>query len=279
MLDNNNYNCEFAGELLSYLYGEIGKREKSEFETHLNSCSNCAEELAGFGSIRSSILDWQLEFTKLQTPIFILPIENARRVSETFSAEKVSWLAEFRKLFTVSPFSVRTAFAALAICLGLTIFIFIFSNNSKNSEIAINEVNKNVAPIVSATVENVLKQTDQNEVNKSVIKPTTDKYTNLPESKAENLQPDKISPERTNKQYSKNSFVKVSVNSNKTGIDRQSAQNTNVLSVAKNPEIYKKDKKTILATRQNTSKLVEDEETEDDSVRLADLFDEIDTKR
>ena len=60
MLNNNhNPSCAFAEQIVSYLYNETNAKEKAAFDAHLNNCSTCADELAGFGFVRSSIVEWK----------------------------------------------------------------------------------------------------------------------------------------------------------------------------------------------------------------------------
>lgn len=116
MKTNNNHNhqaCEFALESVGYLYGELAAPQKAKFEEHLHKCSVCADDLAAFAGVRSSISDWKnIEFATLSTPIFEIPNEAERRVI-TENA-KISRLDSVRAFFNFSP--VWTASAA---CLGL----------------------------------------------------------------------------------------------------------------------------------------------------------------
>jgi len=282
MLDNNhnNYSCEFAAEMISYVYGEINARAKSDFERHLTSCSNCTEEIAGFGLVRSSISDWRNEFSTVETPAFVLPFEKEQILFETVSVstEKSSWLGELHKIFPITPAWAATAFAALAICVGLTILVVNFSGDLNRNEIAVKEVNKNVLPAVSATVEKKVKQTNETDSNESAKENVSDNPANQQDYKEKNSGSDSGFPVQTNLSVSKDSFVKVSTNSRKTSNDYKPSPNSIDLTTEKTSETYKENKKTVPVKSQKALKLVEEDETEDDSVRLADLFDEIDTK-
>ena len=278
MLDSNhnNSNCEFAAETVAYLYGEIEAREKIEFETHLQSCSGCSEELAGFGLIRSSIFEWKDEFSALKTPAFNLPIEKAQKFSEmvSVSTRKNLWLDNLRELLSFSPSRAFAAFAALIFCAGSTIFVFNFSGDSNNGEIAESEFNKNVAPVISPTIERQIKQSDEieNARENSSGKPLEPQEQNIKKSERE-----AIEPTQANAPVVKEAVVKVSSNPRKTVVDNKPSPNSNDSS-EKEKVSYKENRKASPVKAQNAPKLIDDEETEDDSVRLADLFDEIDTK-
>lgn len=277
MLDanyKNNSNCEFAAETVAYLYGEIAAREKIEFETHLQSCSSCSEELAGFGLIRSSIFEWKDEFSALKTPAFNLPTETGQKFSETISVStrKSSWFDGLRELLSFSPLRVFAAFAALIFCVGLTIFVLNFSGNSNNGEIAESEVNKKVAPVMSPTVEKRIIRPDEIENAKEN---SFGKSFEPQEQKIKKSEREATEPAQPNAPVAKEAVVIVSGNSRKTTIDNKSSQNPNGSSGKDN---RKENRKAIPARAQKAPTLVDDEETDDDSLRLADLFDEIDTR-
>ena len=54
-------NCERASDLIAFLYNEADEREKRDFQLHLNECSTCREEVASFGVVRESIIEWRDE--------------------------------------------------------------------------------------------------------------------------------------------------------------------------------------------------------------------------
>lgn len=275
MLDKNhknNSNCEFAAEAMSYLYGESAAREKIEFEAHLNSCSRCADELAGFGLVRSSIFEWKSDFSALETPAFNLPTEKARNFIETVSAQKTSWLDGLYDLFSLPQSRAVAAFAALIIFVGLTIFAFNYSGNSGGIEVAESEVNKNAVPTASATIEKKIKQSIE---SASAEENFSDKSLEPREEKVEKAPRITVETTQANNNAAKEPIVKVSANPRKTKVDDKSSQNSNNSS---GKEIYKENKKPLPAQAQKVPKLVEDDDAEDDSVRLTDLFDEIDTK-
>lgn len=47
--------------LVTVLYGEATKAERSEFEAHKSACAVCAEEFVAFGGVRESLQGWEVE--------------------------------------------------------------------------------------------------------------------------------------------------------------------------------------------------------------------------
>ena len=138
--------------MVSYLYDEIGEREKSRFEAHVLNCSACADEISAFGGVRASVQAWRdKEFAPLATPVFELPRETEKPIlSAENAAASRTWLAGWRELFSLSPAwaGAATACAALAICAGL--FYVAFSSQPNADSVAEANRNASVAPGVPA---------------------------------------------------------------------------------------------------------------------------------
>ncbi len=242
MFDNNHHNssCAFAEQIVSYLYNETNAKEKAAFDVHLNSCSTCAEELAGFGFVRSSIVEWKREeFSSLETPSIEIPYPTA------ISTEKQSWFGELRQLFTLSR-AWSMALAAIVVCVGLTFLVFNFSNNTEVAE-------------------------DKNKPTKSVVSPIVEKRVEqpiekIPDETAYQKQPNSPDTEIAPRVVPKNRIVKASNNLTKKNNVKQ---NSNSL---ENVRKIKDDKNTLAEQKQSVPKLNSLEEEEDNSLRLADLF-------
>ena len=132
MLDQSNYNsgCGFDEQIVSYLYGEIGEAEKSNFENHLKQCASCEGELGGFSSVRTSIQEWRVgEFASLSTPVFVLPH------METSHESSPSRIKSVLAFFTFShgwlPAAGTAALAVIAIFAGLLWFSAISPGDRK----------------------------------------------------------------------------------------------------------------------------------------------------
>ena len=52
--------CGRKEDLVTYLYGEAHATERASFESHLDYCDGCRDELTAFGSVRRDLGAWQL---------------------------------------------------------------------------------------------------------------------------------------------------------------------------------------------------------------------------
>lgn len=263
MKTNNNHQiCGFTDETVDYLYGEIGSAQKLKFEAHLQNCLTCADEIAAFFELRSSISEWKTaEFAHLANPAIEIPFEtNQRRfVDKTDSS---SWLQGIRSYFNFSR-AFAASFAVLAIFFSLTFFIF---NFSPGNEIVENDNKNKIIVSVSPTVEKIIKPAEtvskineSSEQTKSVE--TAVNKTDINESKqSKNVSSVKVSPRS---EVRTNDSIKVS--------------NKSIATTDSKPSVV--NKTTPPTTRSNSPRLnTLPEEEEDESLRLADLFEDIDTK-
>lgn len=258
MLNNNHKNpaCAFAEPLISYLYGEIGGVEKVEFEAHLKSCADCSNELAELGFARTAVQEWRVEeFDKLATPIFEVPsnfVENP-----AVAANPRSWFSDWRQIFSFKPALALSAMAIVVALFGVSLFIFNFKSGN---EIALKTTNEKIVKTsVSPTVEKIVQRPNDvagNNADKAVASPE-----NLPSKVADKKS---VAP--------KSPTLKVSMNTPKNnstgGAAIRVVQNTN-----------RENKKPPAAPKSSKiPSLIDSPEEEDNSVRLADLFDEIGTR-
>lgn len=106
--------CERADDLVSFLYGELSDSEARSFEQHRQTCLTCESELAAFGPIRRSILNWRDR-----------SLGKVSGFAATVPTRKRSAMAAIREFFDLSPLWMRgaTALAAVLFCvlLGLTL--------------------------------------------------------------------------------------------------------------------------------------------------------------
>lgn len=257
MLNNNNhFSCAFAGQIVSYIYDEATAAERKEFETHLPNCLSCADEIAGFGLVRSSINEWRKkdEIFTLDAPALEIPNLRTANLAQTVSSEKVSLFDELRKLFTISP-AWAAGFAALIVCVGL---IWLFFGNSKN-DLAAN-INKQTE--VPPAVEN--KSVEQSkEETASVTNSQTEDSTDVPQ-KVEEVEQKPNSP--------RNKAVKAA---NTTPKLKSVTPKTNN-AMAENRQNNRN--KSRYVQKQTTPTLSDMKEEEDNSLRLSELFEEIGTR-
>ncbi len=265
---NHNSSCAFAGQVVDYLYDEANAMVRNEFETHLINCSNCADEIAGFGVVRSSIGVWRKEFSALETPVIEIPYLKLSdfNPNQTVSTVKRSLLADFRSLFSLSPMwkSASAAFAALAVCVGIAFFVFLFSGNK---ELSINN-NLQIEPPVPPTNKIENKVSEKVEVVSLNGLPDT-----APNPETANSQPNTSKQNTRNPQ--ENSVVKIANNASK---QKTISPKSNKLTVRKETNTNN-ETNTANTQKRQAPKLSDLSEEEDKkSLRLADLFEDIGTE-
>ena len=254
MFENNGHDpsCNHAVDVVSYLYDEIGGAEKREFESHLAGCNTCTAELASFSGVRSSVNTWRAqEFDPLATPVIDIPFETLDEPA-TAAGWRGTILTDFKRLFAFSPWPpAAVGFAALAIFIGLGFFVFSYMNRSGNDLAKNKAVDK---PVVSPTAEPG-KDPGEVAINNSNSKSEgDDKLITTPKAPE---------PEGT--------VVKVSVT-------RNTPKNKPVKASPDTVTPKKVVDKPNTQQNQKAPNLNNYTEEEDKTLRLADLFEEIDTK-
>lgn len=271
MMSNNNHHnlqCGFAEDLVSYLYDEINSADKSKFEKHLDKCSTCDKELAAFGFVRSSITDWREEnFSMLETPKIEIPYSEKQKTFEIvgISNESRSLTARLRDLFTLSP-TWATAFAALLVLTVLTIVVINFSKpvdvsniideNPPKETLAINDTNTQLTEQNPVTDDKPIFEKDQPKPD--LVKENKPETISEPNEKKIPL-PKKIAESVSDKSPKPKKLVRETRKPNET-ITANRNENSN--------------KPEVRVTR-DAPKLTNFADDEDDSLRLADLFDEV----
>ena len=255
MKDNYEQNlpCTFAEQLAAYLYDEISDTEKGVFETHLQSCRICTNELTDFGALHSSIVEWRdNDFAVLQTPVFVLPA--LREIVE----EKRSWFESLREFFTISP--ARATFASLAALILLAGLLWFASGSFNHEELAdLSNTEKEIVKEQSQSGENVAPvPTPPSRKNTAQVRSveSIDKDVSAPDS-----------PSDTGKNLSGKSVVAPDKVTAIPVIQKNSTKQTSPKKVA-NPKIKTPAKSDVPA-------MDDDDDDNDDSLRLTDLFDEI----
>ncbi|HMJ09704.1 MAG TPA: zf-HC2 domain-containing protein [Pyrinomonadaceae bacterium] len=123
MKDTSFYNssCGFDGDLAGYLYGEIKPDEKQRVDSHLAGCNECAMEIASVSAAKFAVEDWRRqEFTGLKTPSITI------ETNVTSSSQVWSWAA-LRSNF---QFSLPIAgVAAALIIVGFSLLVRIGAPN------------------------------------------------------------------------------------------------------------------------------------------------------
>lgn len=146
MLNNGkNTTCGFSDEIVSYIYDEATPAGRKSFEAHLAGCALCADEFAGISEARLSMFEWQREaFSTLETPEIVIPY-----VKKAFRAEPIEPVGVFAGLrgwLTITNWPVTVA-AVLVICAGLGLLAMTFIGRGA-TEVASNNMDKvAVAPV------------------------------------------------------------------------------------------------------------------------------------
>jgi hypothetical protein len=118
--------CHRAEDLVTYLYGEAGEADATDFAAHLEQCDSCRSEFAMFQSVHDSILLWRNEALGSAFSPAAAPVTTTVAANQFVRRERrLSALAALREFFSISPLWLRgaAAFAALLLCVlaGLTI--------------------------------------------------------------------------------------------------------------------------------------------------------------
>ncbi|MCY7347082.1 MAG: hypothetical protein LH614_12775 [Pyrinomonadaceae bacterium] len=263
MSNNNNYNssCAFSEQLITYLYSEGGGQETIKFEAHLPDCPNCSAELEGFGFARSSILDWKAaEFSNLETPIFDISLIEAIKSNSTVTVSNQSreWFGGIKSIFSFNSQWAAAALAVLVVCGGAAWLALNFSGDRNN--IAQNAENTNlIKASVSPTIAiNPQPKEVKNAAEKAKKSAASIETTDLPK------------PIMREKQTITNkSIVKIS----------SDAPKNNSETSVRNPKTANDNgKKSAPVQKQKVPNLNSLEDEEDETIRLADLFAELDTR-
>jgi hypothetical protein len=117
MLNNNGNknNCGFADEIVSYIYDEIGASKRAKFEDHLAGCSNCTDEFAAVSEARLSVFEWHREeFAHLPTPEIVIPY---KRAHEDHSVGLLTGISRWLHLVK-SPVAAAAIFAIVFLGVG-----------------------------------------------------------------------------------------------------------------------------------------------------------------
>ena len=112
MSNSNGYECDRGGDILSYMYNEGSTADRQAFELHLVDCTACTDEFAEVSLARYSVFEWQKEeFAHLPTPEFTIP----------FQARSTAGAGIFASILDLVAVSRWPAMAAAVLVLGVGI--------------------------------------------------------------------------------------------------------------------------------------------------------------
>lgn len=173
MKDVNAPNCKRESDLIGFLYGEMDEAEAPEFERHLHQCANCSAELAGFKSVRESVVAWRDESLSFAPAALTnQPVPTAER--------KPSAIAALREFFNLSPLWMKgaVAFATLALCLLAGLAVVRLQTQARpavvNKSYTQEQVDRMIAERVQEEREKLLKESQPAPDNTAVVKDSND---------------------------------------------------------------------------------------------------------
>lgn len=264
-MSNNNHisDCGFAAEIPDHLYGEIGERENSGFENHLENCPTCADALAASSFALFSVREWRdAEFAQMKTPVINIPYERKPERKNVISVVSDSWLARLRQYVSLSPaWAAGGGMAVLAIGFGL---IFAAVNMFQPVEFA--EVNYSAKTAVSPTIQNNAPKSEK----------SSGQSPEPPIKNVEAIQSDVARQNnRTNPiEVQKINVPKVSHNTAANKIVKRNSENAST----NNRLTAETSGKSAASRSTKVPALTNFEEEEDKSLRLAELFEDTGAK-
>jgi hypothetical protein len=231
MNDLNLKGCEFAADIVPYMYGELAPSECLVFESHLLECGDCTDEFAVVSGARYEVYDWKRsEFDLLPTPAFEIPYRSVEPAP-------VTWIEKIRIAFSTPWAAPGLAFATVVV---LSVFGgAVYFSGSGDASIALNNTNKE--PVVSQpAIDSARTQGEpalvEREEPVTVVEPKPQVVRATPRSNQ---------PRRT---------------------------------VKRAETVRSVETRATVATDRRAPRLNEFNEDEDTSLRLAQLFDDIDTR-
>jgi len=240
MMNKTENTCTFGGDMLAYLFDEVSSDGRDHFESHLAGCSLCIDEFAELSEARYSVYEWRnVEFAPLATPRFVVPVE--------MTPARVSWVDSIRAAFAWNGAAALAGGLAVLVIgiIGLTMFF-----SSPDTSVVAN-VEQPLLPASSAPA--------------TVVRPTNNLET-AEVRNSENERADKAAiPVRRSEQET------VGVRKRTENSKARPARPAGVETV--------QTRRTTTNPRLNSSPtLGQYVEDRDETLRLSDLFDDIDSR-
>lgn len=251
---NGNSGCGQGENLVAYAYGELEESLERAFENHLRGCQSCPADLAGISSARFAVQEWKsLEFDGLSTPVVEVPVAAAAIPNPNHDVPKATWLSAIRNLFTLSPAWSLTA-ASVAICVLGAGFVMLMSRGGSDSDIAgTNKANRNGQTTAAAVPDKSVRPSPSN--NAPVVNPA-DATTKDVTGTTDTVPPTSVTPANP------------------------ATPKTRVVRAVSKPDSSPRPKPDVKSPGRTADRVpvIDDaDEDMDDSLRLTELFDEIDT--
>jgi hypothetical protein len=247
---NHNRTDGHGAELVEYIYDEMETSRRDLFEQHLADCDRCSMELAAISDARLGVMEWRSsDFDPLATPAIEIPFDGSER--QAFGP-RASGLADIvRSIFQI-PMTARIA-AGLATA-AVVVGIVYYGGSGSWSTPEVTEVPK--APQVDAV-----------NTTGMAADPTVDVAS--AEQRREDSEavpgPDQaVSTERQRRSLNRN----ISEPARRTPVQRRR-------SVEPDTRIAKRQRSPVDVDGPKAPSLSNFDETEDTTLRLAELFEEV----
>lgn len=274
MFDTNQQNCPLAEQAACFVYDEMNGENKIAFETHLQSCAACAEEIAGFAAVRASIADWRsLEFDTLSTPAVKIDFarSNQPQTAKTASFKESSWLDELRGIFTLSPafFATVALLFLTAVCAGL--IVYNYGGGQQIADAGNAENNRQTNVLAAANANQAIESNDANNKNEKRFAADNSPVLNTADDK--NVAPQTARGKSSEREVVKATNAARPKAKNRTDARKNYASPTIRKTFDSSASVARNDapvKKRIVPKLSN----IDDDDADDASLRLTDLLDE-----
>ncbi len=229
---------------MAYMYNEMPSDARSQFESHFADCSSCIDAFAEVADSRYSVYEWQrIEFVPLETPIIEIPYAPVTGRS--------SWIASLKEAFSLRPqMAFASAFGALLVT--MVIGYLMLSGGSPTSDLATGPKAVETAS-ADATATELNIETESGSVNGSEL-------TIKQEPETKELEIEEQAPQT----------VPVLQPGSATRSSREARPGPRV-------RVRPVGRISTVSATQTAPRLNDFDDVVDDSLRLADLFDDIET--
>ena len=237
--ETNKCSCSHGEEMLAYLYDELSPAGRERFETHLESCFECIDEFAELAVSRYSVFEWKsVEFVPMATPRFVIPAERKPVAS--------SWLDSIKAAFAWNGWALAGGGAAMMLFAVIGIG---FWNFQSDGPIADNDA-ASLPAGAPAAVQNQMAPTNVAEPDQAEL--------------AEVVPSRKPRPERAVVQPQAS--------------QRKRSDVANVVTGRKTPSATETRRPSANERLQNSPTLGQYVEDPDESLRLSDIFDDLEMR-
>jgi len=119
MLNNGNKNnCPFTDEIVSYIYDEIVVSKCEAFENHLAECTVCTDEFAAVSEARFAMFEWRRE-EFADLPTPEIVIPYETKTNVVSETQAAGWLDGLRGFIAQVNFPIAAAAALVIVALGV----------------------------------------------------------------------------------------------------------------------------------------------------------------